>query len=185
MISDPTRNETRSGSAASSYDHFTHSQPGEPPMSTNSVNRRTFLAGTAAAGAAMTLPGRQLRPHLRTPTRSSASASSASAAAASSTSTSSSRCRRKARRSQPVAVCDVWDGDRSSSATIKGRGLYPSAKRCGLKHDDKEHVTKDYRKILDQKDVDVVVHRHAGPLARHAWPSTPWRPARTSTARSR
>src|SRR5262249_49920303 len=35
-------------------------------------------------------------------------------------------------------------------------GLYPSAKKCGLKADDKEHVTKDYRRILDLKEVDVV-----------------------------
>ncbi|MHB1422819.1 MAG: Gfo/Idh/MocA family oxidoreductase [Gemmataceae bacterium] len=55
----------------------------------------------------------------------------------------------------PVAVCDVWDGQ-VKKGVIKGRGLYPSAKRCGLKEDDKEHVTKDYRRILDSKEVDVV-----------------------------
>jgi predicted dehydrogenase len=55
----------------------------------------------------------------------------------------------------PVAVCDVWDGD-PELGNKKGRGLYPSAKRCGIKEDDKEHVAKDYRKILDLKDVDVV-----------------------------
>ncbi len=55
----------------------------------------------------------------------------------------------------PVAVCDVWDGDPKLGGS-KGRGLYPSAKRCGIDTNDKEHVTKDYRKILDQKDVDVV-----------------------------
>ena len=55
----------------------------------------------------------------------------------------------------PVAVCDVWDGD-PELGSKKGRGLYPTAKRCGIKEDDKDHVTKDYRKILDQKDVDVV-----------------------------
>jgi len=55
----------------------------------------------------------------------------------------------------PVAVCDVWDGD-PELGNKKGRGLYPSAKRCGIKEDDKEHVTKDYRQILDLKDVDVV-----------------------------
>src|SRR5215469_6055574 len=55
----------------------------------------------------------------------------------------------------PVAVCDVWDGQ-VKPGVIKGRGLYPSAKRCGLKEGDKDHVAKDYRKILELKDVDVV-----------------------------
>src|SRR5438105_12230481 len=52
---------------------------------------------------------------------------------------------------EPVAVCDVWDGNKEV-----GRGLYPSAARCGLKADDSVHVTKDYRKILALKEVDVV-----------------------------
>src|SRR5258708_5083654 len=41
----------------------------------------------------------------------------------------------------PVAVCDVWDG--SDEVQKGGRGLYPSAKKVGLKVDDKEHVSKD------------------------------------------
>src|SRR3954451_11430106 len=49
----------------------------------------------------------------------------------------------------PVAVCDVWDGD-PELGSKKGRGLYPSAKRCGINTDDKDHVTKDYRTILDK-----------------------------------
>lgn len=64
----------------------------------------------------------------------------------------------------PVAVCDVWDGDEKLGSG-KGRGLYPSAKRCNIK-DDEKHVSKDYRVILDQKDIDVIVvaspdHWHA------------------------
>lgn len=55
----------------------------------------------------------------------------------------------------PVAVCDVWDGQVVQNL-IRGRGLYPSAERCGLNRDDRNHVSKDYRKILEQKDVDVV-----------------------------
>jgi predicted dehydrogenase len=54
-----------------------------------------------------------------------------------------------------VAVCDVWDGQ-SVKGVIRGRGLHPSADKCGLSHDDKKAVTKDYRVILDNKDVDVV-----------------------------
>src|SRR5438270_12808974 len=43
---------------------------------------------------------------------------------------------------RPVAVCDVWDGDPTLSNGT-GRGLYPSARKCGLNPDDREHVTKD------------------------------------------
>src|SRR5262245_1507833 len=50
-----------------------------------------------------------------------------------------------------VAVCDVWDGNDK----VK-RGLYYSADKCGLKPADKAHVTKDYRRLLDLKEVDVV-----------------------------
>lgn len=55
---------------------------------------------------------------------------------------------------EPVAVCDVWDGN--DEAYPGGRGLYPSAKKVGLKPDDKQHVTKDYEKLLGLKEVDVV-----------------------------
>ena len=55
----------------------------------------------------------------------------------------------------PVAVCDVWDGD-PELGSRKGRGLYPSAKRCGIDINDKKHVSKDYRVILDQSDIDII-----------------------------
>jgi predicted dehydrogenase len=55
---------------------------------------------------------------------------------------------------RPVAVCDVWDGE-AQLGRGQGRGLYPSAKRCGINEGDKDHVSKDYRRILDLKDVDV------------------------------
>ncbi len=56
---------------------------------------------------------------------------------------------------RPVAVNDVWDGD-PQLGRGRGRGLYPTARRCGLDVDDRNRVTKDYRRILDLNDVDVV-----------------------------
>ena len=65
----------------------------------------------------------------------------------------------------PVAVCDVWDGleeeyDHTHGGTTTRRqyaqGLYPSAKKCGLNPGDRKRVVKDYRKLLELKDVDAV-----------------------------
>jgi predicted dehydrogenase len=52
---------------------------------------------------------------------------------------------------EPVAVCDVWDGNKEV-----GRGRNFSAERCGLNTSDATHVAKDYRKVLELKEVDVV-----------------------------
>ncbi|MBV9125253.1 MAG: Gfo/Idh/MocA family oxidoreductase, partial [Planctomycetes bacterium] len=65
------------------------------------------------------------------------------------------------RGAEAVAVCDVWDGNKEV-----GRGLYPSAEKCGLDPHNKERVTKDFRRVLDNKDVHVVLaavpdHWHA------------------------
>src|SRR3972149_1205805 len=48
----------------------------------------------------------------------------------------------------PAAVCDVWDGN-----DIVKRGLYYSQQKVGL---SREKAYRDYRKLLDDKDVDVV-----------------------------
>jgi predicted dehydrogenase len=50
-----------------------------------------------------------------------------------------------------VGACDVWDGNDEIR-----RGLYYSAKRCGLDPADTKHVTKDYRRLLELPEVDVV-----------------------------
>lgn len=62
----------------------------------------------------------------------------------------------------PAAVCDVWDGLETTFKNSRGedrkylQGLYPTAKKCGLDPSDKTRVVKDYRRVLDLKDVDVV-----------------------------
>ena len=61
---------------------------------------------------------------------------------------------------RPVAVCDVWDGNpqlgRRPDGGFNGRGLNPSALRCGLRVNDAVHVTKDYRRLLGLREVDAV-----------------------------
>ncbi|MBA4187666.1 MAG: gfo/Idh/MocA family oxidoreductase [Planctomycetaceae bacterium] len=120
----------------------------------NPVNRRTFIAGSAAAGAAMSLPA-----------ASYAKIKAANEKVRVAFLGVGGRCQQHidvilkmkelGKPVEPVAVCDVWDGQVVPNV-IKGRGLYPSAERCGLKLDDKDHVTKDYRKIIGAKDVDAV-----------------------------
>jgi predicted dehydrogenase len=64
-----------------------------------------------------------------------------------------------------VAVCDVWDGLEDEYEVHFGgkatrrryaQGLFPSARKCRLDPTNKTHVTKDYRIVLDRKDVDAV-----------------------------
>src|SRR4051794_8999703 len=74
---------------------------------------------------------------------------------------------KKGLKVRPVAVCDVWDGQ-VVKGLIKGRGLYPSAQRCGLpEKENGSTVTKDYRNVLEKvKEANVVAiatpdHWHA------------------------
>jgi predicted dehydrogenase len=133
-----------------------------------SANRRDFLKTTAAVGAAMTLTaasydrvygangqigvgfigvGGRCQAHLDVV----------------------NRLAKDNKGVKPVAVCDVWDGlettyqvevTRNGVKKMEDRkylqGLYPSAKKVGLDPDDKKHVVKDYRRLLELPDVDVV-----------------------------
>src|SRR5262245_32195415 len=61
-----------------------------------------------------------------------------------------------------VAVCDVWDGLKATYKDKNGRehtylqGLYPSAEKVGLDPHDKKHVTKEYERLIELPEVDVV-----------------------------
>ena len=117
------------------------------------TTRRSFLASTAVAGAAMSLPA----------------ASYASIAGANEKKNIAflgvgGRCQQhvdvvlqmqaEGKPVTPFAVCDVWDGDEELGSG-KGRGLYPTAERCKIPKAEKSRVSKDYRELLDHKDVDV------------------------------
>jgi predicted dehydrogenase len=128
------------------------------------VDRRSFIAASAAAGAAMTLPATSYARVLGANENLRVGFLGVGG-----------RCQqhidvilqmqKEKKGVVPVAVCDVWDGD-PALGNGKGRGLYPSAKRCGIDVADKEHVSKNYEVILGQKDVDIAViatpdHWHA------------------------
>src|SRR5438876_7618627 len=120
-------------------------------MSKKPVHRRSFLAASAAAGAAISLPA----------------ASYARVAGANEKINigflgTGGRCqqhidvivdmRDEGKAVVPFAVCDVWDGDeklgkrRDDPKNRSGRGLYPSAKTCGIAMDaGKNRISKNYQ----------------------------------------
>jgi predicted dehydrogenase len=119
------------------------------------VNRRDFLKSTAASGSALAL-----------------TAASASRVFGANERVGiaflgvGGRCqqhidailemKKKGIKVEPIAVCDVWDGD-PKLGSGKGRGLHPSAKRCGIT--DSNAITKDYRTLLNGskvRGIDVV-----------------------------
>ena len=114
-------------------------------MSQSSVNRRDFLKTSAAGAAALSLTAASAKRVLGANDRIGVAFLGVGG-----------RCqehigvvnkfKKENKGAEPVAVCDVWDGNKQV-----GRGLYFSADRCGLNHDDKTHVTKDYRRVLELK----------------------------------
>jgi predicted dehydrogenase len=131
-------------------------------VSKNPINRRAFLAGTAAAGAAVSLPASSYARVLTANDKIRVGFLG-----------TGGRCqqhidiivdmRDEGKAVDPYAVCDVWDGDfelgkrRDDKKGRTGRGLLPSAKTCGIPDGaGKDRISKDYRTILDNKDVDVV-----------------------------
>src|SRR5215218_4357929 len=105
------------------------------------VDRRSFLATSAVAGAALTLPAAS---YARVPGANEKLRVGFLGVGG--------RCQQhidvilqmqqEGKPVTPVAVCDVWKGD-AELGNKKGRGLYPSALRCGLKEGDTKHVNKD------------------------------------------
>ena len=94
----------------------------------------------------------------------------------------------------PFAVCDVWDGD-PTKGKGKGQGLFPAAKRCDIPADDKKRVSKDFRVVLDNPDVDAVCiatpdhwharhdHRRHGRKGKHVYCEKPMTQARLPSPR--
>src|ERR1700704_2457230 len=108
-------------------------------MPESNVNRRDFLKTSAAGAAALSLTAASAKRVLGANDRINVAFLGVGG-----------RCqahldiinklRKEGKGVAPVAVCDVWDGN-TEVQKDGGRGLYPSATKCGLKADDKEHVT--------------------------------------------
>jgi predicted dehydrogenase len=133
-------------------------------MSENPVHRRDFLKSSAAAGAALALSAASARRVYGANERIHVAFIGTGGRCQAHLNVIN-RLHKEKGTVAPVAVCDLWDGHYEEHEVerrgkkvkqVYSQGLYPSARKVGLKEDDKEHVTKDYRRILDLKEVDVV-----------------------------
>src|SRR6266404_5588813 len=105
-------------------------------MSKNKVHRRDFLKTSAAGAAALSLTAASAKRVLGANERIGVAFLGVGGRCQEHIK-AVNRFKRDNKGVEPVAVCDVWDGNKEV-----GRGLYFSAERCGLNPDDKTHVTK-------------------------------------------
>ncbi len=134
------------------------------PSTQSSLDRRHFLRQSAAAGAALTLQAAAYTRVSGANERLGVGFIGVGARGQAHLDIVS----RLARVGYPitaVGVCDVWDGEETTLWIHNGRhsyerryaqGLYPSAQRVGLNPNDSSRVVKDYRRLLDRSDVDLV-----------------------------
>ena len=130
-------------------------------MSHENVNRRTFLKGAAAGTAALSLSAASYARVHKANERIGVGFVGVGG-----------RCqahleiiRDRAKNTgdvRAVAVCDVWDGLKTTYLGKDGKertylqGLYPSAEKVGLDPGDKKHVVKEYERLIELPEVDVV-----------------------------
>ncbi len=138
---------------------------GMPENESNPVNRRAFLRSGAAVGAAVTLSASSYANVLGANERLGIAFIGAGARAQAHVHLIQ-KFQKEGQNLQPVAVCDVWDGHEDEfiqefpvgnfTKRTYSQGLYPTARKLGLNPNDTQRVTKDYQRLLDLKEVDVV-----------------------------
>jgi predicted dehydrogenase len=133
-------------------------------MAKSDVNRRDFIKGGAAAGSALALSAASFNRVYGANERIGVGFLGVGGRAQAHLMIIN-KMKRAGKKVAPVAVCDVWDGYEGKFTKRLGgknvernysQGLRPSAKTVGLSPEDALHVTKDYRKVLELPEVDVV-----------------------------